>query len=64
MYTMSSLGLVGYNKAFLYAAVRAPGSTHDARLLKSTCLYQSILKDSVRTITLKIQKRKIDVCCF
>ena len=40
---MSSLELVGYNKSFLYAAVRAPGRTHDARMLRSTRLYQSIL---------------------
>ena len=26
-YTMSSMGLVGYNKRFLFAAVGAPGST-------------------------------------
>ena len=42
-YTMSSLGLVGYNKSFLYAAVGAPGSTHDVRMLRSTRLYQPIL---------------------
>ena len=43
-YTMLSLGLVGYN---LYAAVGAPGSTHDTRILKSTRLYQSILKGEI-----------------
>lgn len=41
---MLSLGLVGYN---LYAAVGAPGSTHDTRILKSTRLYQSILKGEI-----------------
>ena len=46
-YTMSSLGLIGYNKSFHYAAVGAPGSTHDARMLKSTRLYQSILDGKV-----------------
>ena len=25
---MTNLGLIGYNKRFLYAAVGAPGSTH------------------------------------
>ena len=29
------MGLVSYNKTFLYAAVGAPGSTHDWRLLKN-----------------------------
>ena len=29
---MTNLGLIGYNKSFLYAAVGAPGSTYDARL--------------------------------
>ena len=55
-YTMSSLGLVGYNKSFLYAAVGAPGSTHDARMLKSTRLYKSIISGGVvpdRTINLE-----------
>ena len=33
-YTMTKMGLIGYNKRFLYAAVGAPGSTHDARLLR------------------------------
>ena len=46
-YTMSSLGLVGYNKRFLYAAVGAPGSTHDARMLRSTRIYQQILAGEV-----------------
>ena len=42
-YAMWSLRFVGYNISFLYAAVGAPVSTHDARILKSTCLCQSIL---------------------
>ena len=41
---MSNLALVGYNKRILYAAVGAPGSTHDARMLKNTQLYQKILE--------------------
>ena len=36
---MNNLGLVSYNKRFLYAAGGAPGSTHDARLLKSASTY-------------------------
>ena len=31
-YTISSMGLVGYNKRFLHVTCNAPGSTHDARL--------------------------------
>ena len=41
-YTVSNLALVGYNKRILYAAAGAPGSTHDARMLKNTQLYQKI----------------------
>ena len=44
---MSSMGLVGYNKRFLFAAVGAPGSTHDARMLKSTRMYHRILNGDV-----------------
>ena len=42
-YTMKNMGLIGYNKCFLYAAVGAPGSTLDARLLRCTTLYRDIL---------------------
>ena len=31
-YCMSNLGLVSYNKKFLYCAVGAPGSTHATQL--------------------------------
>lgn len=31
-YSISNMGLTGFNKSFLYAAVGASGSTHDARL--------------------------------
>ena len=44
---MLSLGLAGSNKSFLCATVRAPGSTHDARIFKSTRLYQSILNGEI-----------------
>ena len=40
---MMNLGLIGYNKRFLYAAVGAPGSTHDARLLKESSIYVFLL---------------------
>ena len=43
-YTVSNLALVGYNKQIFYVAVDAPGSTHDARMLKNTQLYQKILE--------------------
>ena len=46
-YTVSNLALVGYNKRILYAAVGAVGSTHDARMLKNTQLYQKILDGHV-----------------
>ena len=41
-YSVSNMGLVSYNRRFLYGAVGAPGSTHDSRLLKNTRLYQQI----------------------
>ena len=44
---MKNLGLVGYNERFLYAAVGAPGSTHDARLLKESSVFHKILKGDV-----------------
>ena len=46
-YSMTNLGLVGFNKRFLYAAVGAPGSTHDARLLKESSIYTAILNGDV-----------------
>ena len=44
---MTNLGLIGYNKRFLYAAVGAPGSTHDARLLKEPSIYSDIINGNV-----------------
>ena len=44
---MANLGLVGYNKRFLYAVVGEPGSTHDARLLKESSIFHKILKGDV-----------------
>ena len=37
---MSNLGLESYNKKFLYCAAGAPGSTHDARMLRNSAIYQ------------------------
>ena len=42
-YTMTNLGLISYNKRFLYAAVGVLGSTHDARLFRHTSLYKAII---------------------
>ena len=42
-YSISNIGLVRFNKHFLYDAVGAPGSTHDAILLRHTSLYKDIL---------------------
>ena len=42
-YSISNMGLVAHNKRFLYAAVGAPGSTHDARLLRHTSLFKDIV---------------------
>ena len=44
---MTNLGLVGYNKRFLYAAVGAPVSTHDTRLLKESLIFHKVLKGDV-----------------
>ena len=44
---MTNLGLIGYNKRFLYTAVGAPGSTHDARLLNESFIYSDIINGNV-----------------
>ena len=46
-YTISNMGLIGHNKRFLAATVNAPGSTHDACLLKSTEVFKGILDGKV-----------------
>ena len=43
IYSTTTPGSVGFNKRFLYAAVGAPGSTHDARLLTESSIYTKIL---------------------
>ena len=42
-YSMSNLALVSFNNKFLYCAVGAPGSTHDARMLRNSAIYQKIV---------------------
>ena len=44
---MTNLGLIGYNKSFLYAAVGAPGSTYDARLQNESSIYSDIINGNV-----------------
>ena len=44
---MTNLDLIGYNKRFLYTALGAPGSIHDARLLKESSIFHKILKGDV-----------------
>ena len=46
-YTMTNLALIGNNTGILYAAIGAPGSTPDSRMLKSTQLYQDIIRGNV-----------------
>ena len=41
--SISNMGLAEFNKHFLYAAVGAPGSTHDVRFLCRTSLFKDIL---------------------
>ena len=42
-YSISNMGLGGYNKRFLNLTVGPPGSTHDARFLNNTGLFKQIL---------------------
>ena len=46
-YSMSNLGLLGYNKRLLYCSVGAPGSTHDSRMLRTTSLYEKIISGNI-----------------
>ena len=45
--SMSNLGLVGYNKRFLYCSVGAPRSTHDSRMLLGASLYEKNISESI-----------------
>ena len=40
---MNNLALTSYNKRFLYAAVGAPESTHDAKMLKESSFFDEVL---------------------
>ena len=41
-YSITNMGSIGYNKRFMWAAVGAPGSTHDSRLLRNCQVYSQI----------------------
>ena len=40
---MNNLALTSCNKRFLYAAVGAPGSTHNSRMLKESAFFEEVL---------------------
>ena len=40
---MNNLALTSYNKRFLYAAVGATESTHDAKMLKESSFFDEVL---------------------
>ena len=42
-YTVTNMGLIGHNKRFLALTTGAPGSTHDARLLRYSNVYRDII---------------------
>ena len=41
-YSVTNMGFIGFNKRFMWAAIGAPGSTHDSRLLKNSQIYSQI----------------------
>ena len=43
-YTINNLAITSHNKRFLYAAVGAPGSTHDSRMLKESSFFDEVLE--------------------
>ena len=43
-YSVSNMAVVSYNKCFMDLTVNAPGSTHDARLLKFSKFYEKTLQ--------------------
>ena len=60
---MANSGLVGSNKRFLYTAVEAPGSTHDATLPKECPIYITILdEDIMPDKTLPQYVRLLEMC--
>ena len=46
-YSVTNMGFIGYNKRFMFAAVGAPGSTHDSRLLQNCNIYSEIERGNV-----------------
>ena len=46
-YTITSMGLIGHNKRFLHLTTEAPGSIHDARLLRHSTLFQEISRGNI-----------------
>ena len=45
--SMSDLGLVRYNKRFLYCGVGPPRSLHDSRMLRSASLYEKTISGNI-----------------
>ena len=46
-YTITSMGLTGHNKRFLHLIIGAPGSIHDARLLRHSTLFHEISSGNI-----------------
>ena len=46
-YSVTNMGFIGYNKRFMFAAVGAPGSTHDSRLLQNCDVYAKIEEGNI-----------------
>ena len=59
-YSVSSMGFIGSNKTFLWAAVGAPGSVHDSRLLKSCDLFAEICFPKYRAANKGVRKQTND----
>lgn len=41
-YSVTNMGFIGHNKRFMWAAVGAPGSTHDSRLLQNCEIFSQL----------------------
>ena len=46
-YTITSMGLIGHNKRFLYLTTGVPGSIHNARLQRHSTLFQEIGRGNI-----------------
>ena len=62
LYSVTNLGLVGFNMRFLYAVVGAPGSAHDSRLLEKSSLYTAILDGDIMPD--KVIRLRGDFVCY